>query len=62
MYYDEVTRAAAYIRARTPRAPGVGIVLGSGLGDFANSIEAEETIPYGDIPGFPRKNEKAGLF
>lgn len=56
MYYDEVTRAVAYIRARTPCAPRVGIVLGSGLGDFANGIEVEETIPYCDIPGFPASN------
>ena len=56
MYYDEVTRAVAYIRTRTPCAPRVGIVLGSGLGDFANGIEVEEAIPYCDIPGFPASN------
>ena len=33
--------------------PKVGIVLGSGLGPFADSIENAVRIPYGDLPGFP---------
>ena len=32
--------------------PEIGIVLGSGLGKFGDSIEAIETIPYADIPNF----------
>lgn len=33
--------------------PEVGIVLGSGLGGLADKIEADKTISYSDIPGFP---------
>ena len=32
--------------------PEIGIVLGSGLGKFGDSIEAIETIPYSEIPNF----------
>ena len=33
--------------------PEIGIVLGSGLGSLANSIENPITVPYKDLPGFP---------
>ncbi|MCX7364328.1 MAG: purine-nucleoside phosphorylase [Alphaproteobacteria bacterium] len=33
--------------------PRVAVVLGSGLGGFADDVDAVETIPYGDLPGFP---------
>ena len=33
--------------------PTVGLVLGSGLGNFVNEIKMEKEIPYGDIPHFP---------
>src|SRR5207244_13273594 len=33
--------------------PRIGIVLGSGLGDFANSVNGAVTVPYGDLPHWP---------
>lgn len=33
--------------------PKVAVVLGSGLGGFAEDVKAVDTIPYGDLPGFP---------
>ncbi len=33
--------------------PEVGVILGSGLGDFVNAIDAKYTIPYSEIEGFP---------
>ena len=38
------------IRKRVEREPRVGLVLGSGLGDFADTIENLVKIPYGDLP------------
>ena len=42
-----------YIREKINYEPEIGIVLGSGLGDFADSIEEKVEIAYKDIPGFP---------
>jgi purine-nucleoside phosphorylase len=50
---DDVDRAVAEIRRRSSHAPAVGVVLGSGLGAFADAIEEPVEIPYGDIPGWP---------
>ena len=48
-----VRQAGDAVRARTSIRPRVGIVLGTGLGDFAQALSAEAVIPYADIPGFP---------
>lgn len=46
--------AAAAIRARGgPGEPSVGLILGSGLGGLAKSIQKSARIPFGEIPGFP---------
>ncbi len=51
---EEIKQTAAFVRARTADyAPEVGIILGTGLGDFADRIEAKYTLDYKDIPGFP---------
>ena len=42
-----------YIKEKIKNQPEIGIVLGSGLGDFADSIEDKVEIPYTEIPGFP---------
>jgi purine-nucleoside phosphorylase len=52
-YYDQVKEAADAIRARVPEVPAIGIVLGSGLGDFAGSLGDAVTIPYGELPHWP---------
>ena len=51
-YFTQVEEAAAAIRSRTA-APDVAIVLGSGLGDFANTLEASVSTPYGELPHWP---------
>ena len=48
-----IQEAAAFLATRLPRAPEVGIILGTGLGDFAGALEVEAVIPYRDIPHFP---------
>ena len=52
-YYAQVKEAADAIRARVPEVPAVAIVLGSGLGDFADSLEAAVTMPYDGLPHWP---------
>jgi purine-nucleoside phosphorylase len=46
--------AAKCVLERTPLRPRIGLVLGSGLGGFADSLTDATRIPYADIPGFPR--------
>ncbi len=48
-----VDAAAELIRGRTSLEPRVGVVLGSGLGGFADELEDPVEIPYGEIPGWP---------
>lgn len=51
--FDRVEQAAAVVRNHTSLRPGVGIILGTGLGGLAREIELEATIPYPELPGFP---------
>jgi len=46
-------QAKQSIEARTALRPAVGVVLGSGLGAFADELAERTDIPYGDIPGWP---------
>lgn len=45
--------AAAVVRARAPLQPRVGVILGSGLGAFGDSLEDAVSVPYPEIPHFP---------
>lgn len=48
-----IEKAKKYIEEKTSFRPELAIVLGSGLGDYAGSIDVEIDFSYGDIPGFP---------
>ena len=48
-----IHNAVEYIRTRTCAEPSVGMILGSGLGDFADTLEDRLVIPFTDIPDFP---------
>ncbi len=50
---DRIGEAAAFIRARTSVRPEAGVILGTGLGDFAGALEVEAIVPYEQIPHFP---------
>lgn len=54
MSYEQAAAAADFIRANYAGTPTTAIVLGSGLGSFADSIEDAVRIPYERIPGFAR--------
>ena len=50
--YDRAQRAAEQIRSRTNLKPAVAVVLGSGLGAFADELSEPTAIAYKDISGF----------
>lgn len=52
--YERAEHAARVIRARTKLEPRIALVLGSGLGGFADDFEEAVGIPYEEIPGFMR--------
>ena len=51
--YSKAQSAADYIRASADILPTIGIVLGSGLGNFASHVQAAIRMPYAEIPHFP---------
>ncbi len=52
--YARAERAAKFILSKTKLRPKTGLVLGSGLGAFAEELTEATRIPYEKIPGFPR--------
>src|SRR5579863_7213254 len=51
--YARADRAAKFILSKTKLRPRVALVLGSGLGAFADDLANAVKIPYEKIPGFP---------
>lgn len=51
--YEKLLHCYECVRARTDFVPKVAIVLGSGLGDYAEQIRVEQEISYHEIEGFP---------
>ena len=52
--YERAEHATRVIRSRISVEPRIALVLGSGLGGFADDLEESVSIPYEDIPGFVR--------
>jgi purine-nucleoside phosphorylase len=52
--YARAERAAKFILSKTKLRPKIALVLGSGLGAFADELTEATRIPYGKIPNFPR--------
>ena len=52
--YERAEHAARIIRSRIKLEPRIAVVLGSGLGSFADDLEEAVAIPYPEIPGFVR--------
>lgn len=52
--YEKAERAARFIRSKYQEQLQVGLILGSGLGAFADEIEESVKIPYEEIPHFAR--------
>ncbi|MHC5067976.1 MAG: purine-nucleoside phosphorylase [Planctomycetota bacterium] len=51
--FDSLTAIADQVRAHSSLRPKLAILLGTGLGGLAERIEAETTIPYGELSGMP---------
>ncbi len=51
--YTRLSYALAWVHGRVDARPRVGLVLGSGLGGFADRLERATVIPYAEIPEFP---------
>lgn len=54
MLFDKIQETAAFIKSNIKDMPTVGIILGSGLGDLANIVETEISLPYSEIINFPQ--------
>jgi purine-nucleoside phosphorylase len=52
--FGRAERAAKFVLSRTKLRPKIALVLGSGLGAFADELTEATRIPYAKIPGFPR--------
>ena len=52
--FNQAQQAANFIHTLTKLRPKIALVLGSGLGAFADEFAAAKKIPYSDIPHFPR--------
>jgi purine-nucleoside phosphorylase len=52
--YDQIQESLQCIRSKWSGTAKVGIVLGTGLGNLARQIKADATLPYEEIPNFPR--------
>lgn len=51
--YEKLLNCLACVRKKTDFVPKAAIVLGSGLGDYAEAVRVEYELPYGEIDGFP---------
>ena len=51
--YDKLQRCLQCAREKVDFVPDVALVLGSGLGDYADTMKVEATLDYKDIDGFP---------
>ena len=54
MKYEDYKKSADYIREKLDTLPNVAIILGSGLGNYAERLVNQKIIKYEDIPNFPK--------
>jgi len=51
--HTRLSYALAWVRGQVEAAPAAGVILGSGLSEFAERLERAAVVPYEGIPGFP---------
>lgn len=52
--HEDYQKAVEVIQKCSTQKPTIGLVLGSGLGSLADTLENRVVIPYDDIPGWPK--------
>ncbi|HUF37201.1 MAG TPA: purine-nucleoside phosphorylase [Anaerolineales bacterium] len=50
---EHIDEAADVVRRRITHRPKIGMILGSGLGGLAESVEGAEIVPYNELPNWP---------
>ncbi|HEY3128424.1 MAG TPA: purine-nucleoside phosphorylase [Acidobacteriota bacterium] len=53
-YSKRLDQAVRAISKKISEPPSIGLILGSGLGEFLNSLTGNTSLSYADIPNFPR--------
>ncbi len=53
-YRQQVEECVAFLQKKAPFSPDIAIQLGTGLGGFADTLEAECILPYSELPHFPQ--------
>ena len=51
--YEKLQKCYESVKSKVDFQPKVALILGSGLGDYAEGIQVEATLNYSDIEGFP---------
>jgi purine-nucleoside phosphorylase len=51
--FDEIQVASEFLSSRVDRAPEIGMITGTGLGDLTGKMDVDFRVPYGEIPHFP---------
>ena len=55
---QKIERAVSCIRSKTTTSPRIGLILGSGFGDFADKLDDSISVAYSEIPEFPLSTVK----
>ena len=51
--YEKLLKCCKSVREKTDFVPEAALILGSGLGDYADDLKIEASVNYADIEGFP---------
>lgn len=51
--FDRIDEAVAFVRSKISATPEIALILGSGLGALADTLEDRIAIPYPEVPNFP---------
>ena len=58
---EKIKKSISYINSKTDLTPPIGIILGSGLANFADHVDIKQIIDFKDIPGFPRTTSEGHM-